>query len=66
MKNEDVKNLKKLSHEFKIPVSNLILILETLYEYDKNLSTDKKKEIIQFINKQTTAPQYNMVVTIPT
>ena len=47
MKNEDVKNLKKLSHEFKIPVSNLVLILETLYEYDKNLSTDKKKEIIQ-------------------
>jgi len=47
MKNEDVKNLKKLSHEFKIPVSNLNLILETLYEYDKNLSTDKKREIIQ-------------------
>jgi K+-sensing histidine kinase KdpD len=47
MKNEDVKNLRKLSHEFKIPVSNLILILETLYEYDKNFSTDKKKEIIQ-------------------
>lgn len=47
MRNEDVKNFKKLSHEFKVPVSNLILILETLYEYDKNISTNRKKEIIQ-------------------
>jgi len=47
MRNEDVKNFKKLSHEFKVPVSNLNLILETLYEYDKNISTNKKKEIIQ-------------------
>jgi signal transduction histidine kinase len=47
MKNEDVKNFQKLSHEFKIPVTNLNLILETLYEYDKNLSPERKKEIIQ-------------------
>ena len=47
MKSEDVKNFKKLSHEFKVPISNLNLILETLYEYDKNLSPDRKKEIIQ-------------------
>jgi signal transduction histidine kinase len=52
MKNEDVKNFKKLSHEFKVPVTNLNLILETLYEYDKNLSTERKKEIIQLAIKE--------------
>ena len=34
-----------MSHEFKSPVTNLTLFLETLYEYDKILSQDEKKDL---------------------
>jgi len=47
MKKEIYKKIKNLSHEFKNPVANLNLILETLYEYDKTLSVFRKKEILQ-------------------
>ena len=46
IKEESYRNFKNLSHELKTPVANLNLVLETLYEYDKTISIDKKKEII--------------------
>ncbi len=42
-----------MSHEFKSPVTNLTLFLETLYEYDKILSQDEKKEIFELGLKET-------------
>jgi signal transduction histidine kinase len=47
IKEESYRNFKNLSHELKNPVANLNLVLETLYEYDKTISIDKKKEILQ-------------------
>ena len=47
IKEESYRNFKNLSHELKTPVANLNLVLETLYEYDKTISIDKKKEILQ-------------------
>ena len=44
---EFYKNLKKLNHELKTPVTNLNLVLEMLYEYDKTLSVSRKKEILR-------------------
>lgn len=47
IKEESYRNFQNLSHELKTPVANLNLVLETLYEYDKTISIDKKKEILQ-------------------
>ena len=47
IKEESYRNFKNLSHELKNPVANLNLVLETLYEYDKTIPIDKKKEILQ-------------------
>tara|TARA_B100000795_G_C22794063_1_gene438444 strand:- start:70 stop:786 length:717 start_codon:yes stop_codon:yes gene_type:complete len=45
-KRED-KYIINLSHEFKTPVSNLSLLLETLYDYDLNISIEQKREILE-------------------
>ena len=47
MKDLKKNNLVNVSHELKAPVANLILFLETLYEYDKTLSDYCKQEIIE-------------------
>lgn len=52
MRNEDIRNFRKLSHELKIPVSNLILILETMYEYDRNISINRKREFFRLAIKE--------------
>lgn len=47
MKEQSTQSAIILSHEFKAPVSNLNLILETLYEYDATLSKYKKREFLE-------------------
>ena len=39
---EDKNYLINISHEFKSPVTNLTLFLETLYEYDEILPKHEK------------------------
>lgn len=50
---EDKNYLINISHEFKSPVTNLTLFLETLYEYDEILPKHEKKEILQLGLKET-------------
>ena len=40
-------SLAILSHELKAPVSNLSILLETIYEYDETLSKYKKGELLE-------------------
>ena len=47
MKEYSNKCLAILSHELKTPVSNLNLLLETIYEYDETLSKYKKGELLE-------------------
>ena len=49
IKEESYRNFKNLSHELKTPVANLNLVLETLYEYDKTISIDKKKRFFSLV-----------------
>lgn len=50
---ENKNFLINISHEFKSPVTNLSLLLETLYEYDEILPINEKKEILQLGLKET-------------
>ena len=47
MKNDDSKYLINVTHEFKAPISNLKMIIETLYEYNETISSYKRKEILE-------------------
>ena len=47
MKNDDNKYLINVTHELKAPISNLKLIIETLYEYNETISSYKRKEILE-------------------
>ena len=47
MKNDDSNYLINVTHEFKAPISNLKLIIETLYEYNETISSYKRKEILE-------------------
>ena len=42
-----------ISHELKAPVSNISVLLETLYEYDEILRSKKRKEMIELGIKET-------------
>ena len=42
-----------ISHELKAPVSNINVLLETLYEYDEILRSKKRKEMIELGIKET-------------
>ena len=44
MENDDTRYLVNVTHEFKAPISNLKLIIETLYEYNETISSYKRKE----------------------
>lgn len=47
MKDVNTNYLVNISHEIKTPVTNLILLLETLYDYDETFSDYHRKEIIE-------------------
>jgi two-component system phosphate regulon sensor histidine kinase PhoR len=53
MENDDSKYLINVTHEFKAPISNLKLIIETLYEYNETISSYKRKEILELAWKET-------------
>ena len=53
MENDDSKYLVNITHEFKAPISNLKLIIETLYEYNETISSYKRKEILELAWKET-------------
>jgi len=53
MKKREDKYIINLSHEFKTPVSNLDLLLETLYDYDLNIPVGQKREILELGLKET-------------
>lgn len=53
MKKREDKYIINLSHEFKTPVSNLSLLLETLYDYDLNIPVGQKREILELGLKET-------------
>ena len=53
MENDDSKYLVNVSHEFKAPISNLKLIIETLYEYNETISSYKRKEILELAFRET-------------
>lgn len=53
MENDDSKYLVNISHEFKAPISNLKLIIETLYEYNETISSYKRKEILELAFRET-------------
>jgi len=53
MENDDSKYLVNITHEFKAPISNLKLIIETLYEYNETISSYKRKEILELAFRET-------------
>jgi len=53
MKDLDNNSLVNVSHELKTPITNLILLLETFYEYEKTLSDYHRKEIIELCIYET-------------
>ena len=53
MENDDSKYLVNVTHEFKAPISNLKLIIETLYEYNETISSYKRKEILELAFRET-------------
>ena len=53
MKNDDNKYLINITHEFKAPISNLKLIIETLYEYNETIASYKRKEILELASRET-------------
>jgi len=53
MKKKEDRYIINLSHEFKTPISNLELLLETLYDYDLNISRGQKREILELGLKET-------------
>lgn len=53
MENDDSKYLINVTHEFKAPISNLKLIIETLYEYNETISSYKRKEILELALRET-------------
>lgn len=50
---EDKNKFINISHEFKAPVGNLSLLLETLYEYNATLSYLLKIELLEMSLKET-------------
>ena len=40
-------------HEFKAPVANISILLETLYEYENVITSRKKMELIELGIKET-------------
>ena len=53
MENDDTRYLVNVTHEFKAPISNLKLIIETLYEYNETISSYKRKEILELAFRET-------------
>ena len=53
MENDDSKYLVNITHEFKSPISNLKLIIETLYEYNETISSYKRNEILELAFRET-------------
>ena len=53
MKNDHSKYLINITHEFKAPISNLKLIIETLYEYNETIPSYKRKEILELASRET-------------
>jgi len=53
MKREEDKYLLSLGHEFKTPIANLHLLLDTLYDYDLSISIKQKRDIIELGLKET-------------
>lgn len=53
MKDVDTNYLVNISHEIKTPVTNLILLLDTLYDYEETFSGYQRKEIIELCIYET-------------
>jgi K+-sensing histidine kinase KdpD len=53
IENDYIKYLVNITHEFKAPISNLKLIIETLYEYNETISSYKRKEILELAFRET-------------
>lgn len=61
IKEESYRNFKNLSHELKTPVANLNLVLETLYEYDKTISIDKKRDSSAWFIRNKEVTRFNIL-----